>query len=182
MNGRVRVGRRETRVDDDRSTRLVLLCPPSSVCPYARRPGPLGGALATPTQNRPLSRRRHQVALPCCRNQFGTLACRGLRRSQADIFEYRCLNDHDFHTIDCCMECRDYIETHKIHPQNAKPIFKAPWHCKDTHSFAFCRKFRTSGMGKYSCSTPEFAMRVCRMTCGYCDDKLYSYDKAAPPC
>uniref|UniRef100_A0A914EB74 ShKT domain-containing protein n=1 Tax=Acrobeloides nanus TaxID=290746 RepID=A0A914EB74_9BILA len=98
------------------------------------------------------------------------------------IFEKRCLNDHDFHTIDCCMECRNYIETHKIHPDNAKQIFKAPLACKDNRSIVFCRSFKDQGIGKYSCKDQQFAIRVCRHTCGYCNDEIYDYKKATPPC
>ncbi|KAE9556613.1 hypothetical protein FO519_000019 [Halicephalobus sp. NKZ332] len=126
--------------------------------------------------------RTYQASLPCCRDGIGQIACQALRRHQGSSFEKRCLNDNDFHTTLCCMECRNYIETHKIHPDNAKLIFKAPSMCKDKHSVAFCRKFKDYGMGKFSCKDAEFAMRTCRHSCGYCDDAIYDYAKTMPPC
>ncbi|CAI4223283.1 unnamed protein product [Auanema sp. JU1783] len=94
----------------------------------------------------------------------------------------RCLNDHDFHTLDCCAECRSYIENHKIHPDNARQLFKAPSLCKDKHSLKFCRRFKSSGLGKFSCADAEFAVRVCRHSCGYCNDGLYAASNTAPLC
>uniref|UniRef100_A0A1I7T4M9 ShKT domain-containing protein n=1 Tax=Caenorhabditis tropicalis TaxID=1561998 RepID=A0A1I7T4M9_9PELO len=54
--------------------------------------------------------------------------------------------------------------------------------CKDKHSIGFCRRFKASGMGKYSCSDAEFAVRVCRHSCGYCNDELYSMKNAPAMC
>uniref|UniRef100_A0AC34FKK1 ShKT domain-containing protein n=1 Tax=Panagrolaimus sp. ES5 TaxID=591445 RepID=A0AC34FKK1_9BILA len=125
---------------------------------------------------------KNLAKLPCCRDGIGQLACQGLRKYQAAFFELRCLKDHDFHTTLCCMECRNYIETHKIHPDNAKAIFKAPILCKDVRSLTFCRRFKDHGIGKFSCKDAEFAMRTCRHSCGYCDDTLYDFAKTMPPC
>ncbi|VDD97924.1 unnamed protein product [Enterobius vermicularis] len=74
------------------------------------------------------------------------------------------------------------VEIDRIHPDNARTIFKAPVMCKDKHSISFCRRFKNNGMGKYSCSDAEFAIRVCRQSCGYCNDDLYSFHKATAPC
>ncbi|ETN82807.1 hypothetical protein NECAME_07753 [Necator americanus] len=121
-------------------------------------------------------------SLPCCRDRFGEQSCQGLRKAQPALFEKRCLNDHDFHTLDCCAECRKYIELHKIHPENTKLLQKAPIVCRDKHSLNFCRRFKARGLGKFSCANAEFAVRVCRHTCGYCNDTLYDATKSAPFC
>ncbi|KAK0411367.1 hypothetical protein QR680_005619 [Steinernema hermaphroditum] len=121
------------------------------------------------------------AALPCCRDRLGEIACQAIRKTQAALFEKRCLNDHDFH-MNCCSQCRSYIEHNKIHPENARPLFKAPQFCRDKRSIVFCRKFKTDGIGKFSCSDAEFAIRLCRQSCGYCNDALYTVDRLPPPC
>ncbi|XGW02052.1 hypothetical protein V3C99_014259 [Haemonchus contortus] len=130
--------------------------------------------------------RRSAVAdipsLPCCRDRFGEQSCQALRKAQPAHFEKRCLNDHDFHTLGCCAECRKYIELNSIQPENSKSLLKAPVICRDKHSLSFCRRFKASGMGKYSCGDAEFAVRVCRHTCGYCNDALYNERSTAPLC
>ncbi|CAI2354358.1 unnamed protein product [Caenorhabditis sp. 36 PRJEB53466] len=120
--------------------------------------------------------------LPCCRDRFGEQACQSLRKAQPALFEKRCLSDHDFSAIDCCGECRKYIERNKISSENSRSLQKAPTVCRDKHSISFCRRFKASGMGKYSCSDPEFAVRVCRHSCGYCNDELYSMKNAPALC
>ncbi|CAJ0929624.1 unnamed protein product, partial [Mesorhabditis belari] len=122
------------------------------------------------------------ATLPCCRDRFGEQACQSLRKTQPATFEKRCLGDHDFHTIDCCLECRRYIENNNIHPDNARAVLRAPIVCRDKHSIAFCRRFKESGLGKYSCKDTEFAIRVCRSSCGYCNDDLYSAAHSVPSC
>lgn len=100
--------------------------------------------------------------LPCCRDRFGEQACQSLSRSQPEIFERRCLADHDFNTLDCCAECRNYITTREelsflekstlldnINAENTRTLMKAPQLCKDKHSLTFCRRFKLSGMGKF---------------------------------
>ncbi|PAV58588.1 hypothetical protein WR25_18681 [Diploscapter pachys] len=124
----------------------------------------------------------YTASLPCCRDRFGEQACQSLRKAQPDQFEKRCLSDHDFSAIDCCAECRRYIEKNNIHPDSAKVVSKAPALCRDKHSVVFCRRFKNSGMGKFSCADAEFAVRVCRMACGYCNDELYSPENAPPLC
>lgn len=120
--------------------------------------------------------------LPCCRDRFGEQSCQALRRTQPAQFEKRCLNDHDFNTISCCAECRKYIKFHNIHPENSKSLLRAPVVCRDKHSLSFCRRFKASGMGKFSCGDAEFAVRVCRHTCGYCNDALYDGKNVSPLC
>ncbi|TKR86649.1 hypothetical protein L596_011197 [Steinernema carpocapsae] len=135
--------------------------------------------MAFSSRNKPII---YIAVLPCCRDRFGQFACQALRKSQPATFEKRCLSDHDFHTIDCCMECRSYIENNKIDPDNARSLFKAPQVCKDKRSIFFCRKFKTNGIGKFSCADAQFAIRVCRASCGYCSDLIYGVEKVAPPC
>ncbi|KAK5985066.1 hypothetical protein GCK32_005811 [Trichostrongylus colubriformis] len=127
-------------------------------------------------------RRRHSPTLPCCRDRLGEQSCQALRRTHPSQFEKRCLNDHDFHTLGCCAECRSYIKLHSIQPENSKSLLKAPIICRDKHSLSFCRRFKASGMGKYSCGDAQFAVRVCRHTCGYCNDALYEEKNIAPLC
>ncbi|ULT89624.1 hypothetical protein L3Y34_008208 [Caenorhabditis briggsae] len=134
------------------------------------------GPVARITQN------INTAQLPCCRDRFGEQACQSLRKAQPALFEKRCLTDHDFSSIDCCGECRKYIERNKISSENSRSLQKAPAMCKDKHSIGFCRRFKASGMGKYSCSDAEFAVRVCRHSCGYCNDELYSMKNAPSMC
>lgn len=70
----------------------------------------------------------------------------------------------------------------KISSENSRSLQKAPTVCRDKHSISFCRRFKASGMGKYSCSDAEFAVRVCRHSCGYCNDELYSMKNAPALC
>ncbi|CAI5449949.1 unnamed protein product [Caenorhabditis angaria] len=126
--------------------------------------------------------KKHTASLPCCRDRFGEQACQSLRKSQPAYFEKRCLSDHDFSSIDCCGECRKYIERNNISLDNSRAVQKAPALCKDKHSISFCRRFKTVGMGKYSCSNAEFAVRVCRHSCGYCNDELYATKNAPQLC
>ncbi|CAD6187096.1 unnamed protein product [Caenorhabditis auriculariae] len=122
------------------------------------------------------------ASLPCCRDRFGEQACQSLRKTHPALFEKRCLSDHDFHSIDCCSECRRYIVKNKISAENARVLFKAPSLCRDKHSVSFCRRFKATGMGKYSCADAEFAVRVCRHSCGYCNDELYAAQNAPRLC
>uniref|UniRef100_A0A1I7ZHN7 ShKT domain-containing protein n=1 Tax=Steinernema glaseri TaxID=37863 RepID=A0A1I7ZHN7_9BILA len=121
------------------------------------------------------------ATLPCCRDRLGEIACQAIRKTNPAHFEKRCLGDHDFH-MSCCKECRNYIENHKIHPENARSLFRAPQFCRDKRSLAFCRRFKTNGLGKFSCSDAEFAIRVCRQSCGYCNDALYALENLPASC
>ncbi|KAK6041963.1 hypothetical protein COOONC_20532 [Cooperia oncophora] len=55
------------------------------------------------------------------------------------------------------------------------------WSC---HFVTFCLYLLACKVGKgfYSCGDAEFAVRVCRHTCGYCNDALYDGRNTAPLC